>query len=236
MPLVCRRLMITDVMEVIMKENRKKGSQDAGSRRRMTVIAVCALLAVAAAAAGAVYGGDKAAQDSAMDRKAQAVSVQSEDVQTENKGWQEAESNPLTEETDSQITEAVRRYYEERTAQSPFAEGYENLRIYTKRGKYRDTYLAFVRYDMKIKDIYTMVPGLETLYIGEDEETGEPCVEEELPDEDTKDAAQLLASQADAVRADGSGPGGLRAGCGVGRHPGGGPGRSGGGLDGAAVD
>lgn len=200
MPLVCRRLMITDVMEVIMKENRKKGSQDAGSRSRMTVIAVCALLAVAAAAVGAVYGGDKAAQDSARDRKAQAVSVQSEDVQTENKGWQEAESNPLTEETDSQITEAVRRYYEERTAQSPFAEGYENLRIYTKRGKYRDTYLAFVRYDMKIKDIYTMVPGLETLYIGEDKETGKPCVEEELPDEDTKDAAQLLASQEDAAR------------------------------------
>ena len=200
MPLVCRRLMITDVMEVIMKENRKKGSQDAGSRSRMTVIAVCALLAVAAAAAGAVYGGDKAAQDSARDRKAQAVSVQSEDVQTENKGWQEAESNPLTEETDSQITEAVRRYYEERTAQSPFAEGYENLRIYTKRGKYRDTYLAIVRYDMKIKDIYTMVPGLETLYIGEDKETGKPCVEEELPDEDTKDAAQLLASQEDAAR------------------------------------
>ena len=192
--------MITDVMEVIMKENRKKGSQDAGSRSRMTVIAVCALLAVAAAAAGAVYGGDKAAQDSARDRKAQAVSVQSEDVQTENKGWQEAESNPLTEETDSQITEAVRRYYEERTAQSPFAEGYENLRIYTKRAKYRDTYLAFVRYDMKIKDIYTMVPGLETLYIGEDKETGKPCVEEELPDEDTKDAAQLLASQEDAAR------------------------------------
>ena len=43
-------------------------------------------------------------------------------------------------------------------AQSPFAEGYENLKTYTKRGKYKDTYLAFVRYDMKIKDIYTMAP------------------------------------------------------------------------------
>ena len=194
MPLVCRRLMITDVMEVIMKENRKKGSQDAGSRSRMTVIAVCALLAVAAAAAGAVYGGDKAAQD----REEQTVPVQSEDVQTENKGWREAESNPLREETDSEITEAVRRYYEERTAQSPFAEGYENLKTYTKRGKYKDTYLAFVRYDMKIKDIYTMAPGLEILYIEPDEETGELCVEEELPDEGTRDAAQLLASQEDA--------------------------------------
>ncbi|OUQ52347.1 hypothetical protein [Lachnoclostridium sp. An118] len=177
-----------------MKENRKKGSQGAGSRRRMTGIAVCVLLAVTAVAAGAVYRGEKAARD----REEQTVPVQSEDVQTENKGWREAESNPLREETDSEITEAVRRYYEERTAQSPFAEGYENLKTYTKRGKYKDTYLAFVRYDMKIKDIYTMAPGLEILYIEPDEETGELCVEEELPDEGTRDAAQLLASQEDA--------------------------------------
>ena len=177
-----------------MKENRKKGSQGAGSRRRRTGIAVCVLLAVTAVAAGAVYRGEKAARD----REEQTVPVQSEDVQTENKGWREAESNPLREETDSEITEAVRRYYEERTAQSPFAEGYENLKTYTKRGKYKDTYLAFVRYDMKIKDIYTMAPGLEILYIEPDEETGELCVEEELPDEGTRDAAQLLASQEDA--------------------------------------
>lgn len=181
-------------MEVVMKENRKKGSQGAGSRRRRTGIAVCVLLAVTAVAAGAVYRGEKAARD----REEQTVPVQSEDVQTENKGWREAESNPLREETDSEITEAVRRYYEERTAQSPFAEGYENLKTYTKRGKYKDTYLAFVRYDMKIKDIYTMAPGLEILYIEPDEETGELCVEEELPDEGTRDAAQLLASQEDA--------------------------------------
>ena len=177
-----------------MKENRKKGSQGAGSRRRRTGIAVCVLLAVTAVAAGAVYRGEKAARD----REEQTVPVQSEDVQTENKGWREAESNPLREETDSEITEAVRRYYEERTAQSPFAEGYENLKTYTKRGKYKDTYLAFVRYDMKIKEIYTMAPGLEILYIEPDEETGELCVEEELPDEGTRDAAQLLASQEDA--------------------------------------
>lgn len=177
-----------------MKENRKKGSQGAGSRRRRTGIAVCVLLAVTAVAAGAVYRGEKAARD----REEQTVPVQSEDVQTENKGWREAESNPLREETDSEITEAVRRYYEERTAQSPFAEGYENLKTYTKRGKYKDTYLAFVRYDMKIKDIYTMAPGLEILYIEPDEETGELCVEEELPDEGIRDAAQLLASQEDA--------------------------------------
>ena len=177
-----------------MKRKRKEGSQGAGNSRSTAAMLLCVLLAVTAVAAGTLYAGEKSAKDD----KAQAVSVQNEDVQTVNEGWQEAKDNPLREETDSGITKAVRKYYEERTAQSPFAEGYENLKTYTKRGKYKDTYLAFVRYDMKIKDIYTMAPGLEILYIEPDEETGELCVEEELPDEGTRDAAQLLASQEDA--------------------------------------
>ena len=177
-----------------MKENRKKGSQGAGNSRSTAAMLLCVLLAVTAVAAGTLYAGEKSAKDD----KAQAVSVQNEDVQTVNEGWQEAKDNPLREETDSGITKAVRKYYEERTAQSPFAEGYENLKTYTKRGKYKDTYLAFVRYDMKIKDIYTMAPGLEILYIEPDEETGELCVEEEMPDQETREASQLLASQEDA--------------------------------------
>ncbi len=177
-----------------MKRKRKEGSQGAGNSRSTAAMLLCVLLAVTAVAAGTLYAGEKSAKDD----KAQAVSVQNEDVQTVNEGWQEAKDNPLREETDSGITKAVRKYYEERTAQSPFAEGYENLKTYTKRGKYKDTYLAFVRYDMKIKDIYTMAPGLEILYIEPDEETGELCVEEEMPDQETREASQLLASQEDA--------------------------------------
>ena len=177
-----------------MKRKRKEGSQGAGNSRSTAAMLLCVLLAVTAVAAGTLYAGEKSAKDD----KAQAVSVQNEDVQTVNEGWQEAKDNPLREETDSGITKAVRKYYEERTAQSPFAEGYENLKTYTKRGKYKDTYLAFVRYDMKIKDIYTMAPGLEILYIEPDEETGELCVEEEMPDQETREASQLLASQKDA--------------------------------------
>lgn len=177
-----------------MKRKRKEGSQGAGNSRSTAAMLLCVLLAVTAVAAGTLYAGEKSAKDD----KAQAVSVQNEDVQTVNEGWQEAKDNPLREETDSGITKAVRKYYEERTAQSPFAEGYENLKTYTKRGKYKDTYLAFVRYDMKIKDIYTMAPGLEILYIEPDEETGELCVEEEMPDQETRETSQLLASQEDA--------------------------------------
>ena len=63
---------------------------------------------------------------------------------------------------------AVKDYYTEKKADTEFVEMYDHFKIYTKSGKYKDTYVAFVRYDMKIKDIYTEVPGLGTLYVKKD--------------------------------------------------------------------
>lgn len=176
-----------------MKKRLKEGSKGAGSRRRSVLAVVCVAFAAVILAAGVILTRDKAAGDS----RAQTVSVQAEDVQTENKGWKGMDTNPLTEETDPEITEAVMSYYDSIAAGSPFAEGYENLKIYTKRGKYEDTYLAFVRYDMKIKDIYTMVPGLETLYIEPDRDTGELQVKARIQDEEAEKAAEILASHDD---------------------------------------
>ena len=93
-----------------MKRKRKEGSQGAGNSRSTAAMLLCVLLAVTAVAAGTLYAGEKSAKDD----KAQAVSVQNEDVQTVNEGWQEAKDNPLREETDSGITKAVQKYYEER--------------------------------------------------------------------------------------------------------------------------
>ena len=75
---------------------------------------------------------------------------------------------PLKEETDEQMIKAVKDYYTEKKADTEFVEMYDHFKIYTKSGKYKDTYVAFVRYDMKIKDIYTEVPGLGTLYVKKD--------------------------------------------------------------------
>ena len=63
---------------------------------------------------------------------------------------------------------AVKDYYTEKKDDTEFVEMYDHFKIYTKSGKYKDTYVAFVRYDMKIKDIYTEVPGLGTLYVKKD--------------------------------------------------------------------
>lgn len=88
----------------------------------------------------------------------------------ENIGCRAMETNPLTEASDEGLKKAVEDYYETLAGHADFVESYNNLRIYTKLGMYRGTYITFVRYDMKIRDIYTMVPGLGTLYLEEDEE------------------------------------------------------------------
>ena len=90
--------------------------------------------------------------------------VSSQKVVLVNGGCENMQTNPLKEETDEQMIKAVKDYYTEKKADTEFVEMYDHFKIYTKSGKYKDTYVAFVRYDMKIKDIYTEVPGLGTLY------------------------------------------------------------------------
>lgn len=80
--------------------------------------------------------------------------------------------NPLCEEEYPEVSEAVREHFKEMKAHADFVEDYEDVRVYTKLGKDRDTYVAFVTYKMKIRDIYTKVPGLGTFYITKDQELG----------------------------------------------------------------
>ena len=94
--------------------------------------------------------------------------VSSQKVVLVNGGCENMQTNPLKEETDEQMIKAVKDYYTEKKADTEFVEMYDHFKIYTKSGKYKDTYVAFVRYDMKIKDIYTEVPGLGTLYVKKD--------------------------------------------------------------------
>lgn len=102
-------------------------------------------------------------------RSGAADEVVSRKLMTENLGSRVMEMNPLMEAADESLKEAVADYYETLAGHADFVESYNNLCIYTKLGKYKGTYITFVRYDMKIRDIYTMVPGLGTLYLEKDE-------------------------------------------------------------------
>ena len=80
--------------------------------------------------------------------------VSSQKVVLVNGGCENMQTNPLKEETDEQMIKAVKDYYTEKKADTEFVEMYDHFKIYTKSGKYKDTYAE--------------VPGLGTLYVKKD--------------------------------------------------------------------
>lgn len=95
----------------------------------------------------------------------------------------DSQANPLKLNDNEEVKRAVLTYYRQSAEKSKFAEEYQNLIIYTKLGPYEGSYIAFVEYDMKIRDIYTPVPGLGTVYVETDPEDGQVRTFNKMEDE-----------------------------------------------------
>ncbi len=120
----------------------------------------------------------------------------SDHLYVENIGCEVMELNPLRMEEYPEITSAVKEYYRQQGEKASFVESYDDVHVYTKEGRYRDTYVVFAKYDMKIRDIYTKVPGLGTVYAEVDEEGG--CqISAAVEDEEVKDYIQEIAQHED---------------------------------------
>ena len=141
-----------------------------------------------------------AAGSSLTEAKVQkAQKTTSDRLYVENRGCEVMELNPLRTEEYPEITEAVREYYRQQGEEASFAESYDDIHIYTKEGRYRGTYVVFVAYDMKIKDIYTKVPGLGTVYVEDDEEGGCRIIAD-VKDPELKEYIQLVAQHEDVQK------------------------------------
>ena len=99
-----------------------------------------------------------------------------------NTGYAAMETNPLLENRDEELAGAVEAYYQELSGKESYAEAYDGIAIYTKDGKAKDSRILYVRYNMKIRGIYTEVPGLETLYAVKDKD-GKFDIQAEISDE-----------------------------------------------------
>ena len=174
-----------------MEERKRDASARSKSRKRTGIILVLFLLVLLVGAAG--FGLTEAREE-----KTQKISEKElqQEKRRENPGCESMESNPLEIESEPDVTDAVERYYESLRDKSEFMEAYHNIRVYTKLGKYEDTYVAFVRYDMKIKDIYTEVPGMGTVYVTKDEQ-GEYHVSAKVADEDVSSFIQMIVQHED---------------------------------------
>ncbi|GAA6491963.1 hypothetical protein K280104A7_15270 [Candidatus Bariatricus faecipullorum] len=86
-------------------------------------------------------------------------------------GYAIQSQNPLTDVTEEETGHAVKEYYDKRSREQGYAEQYENLQVYAKEGNRENTWIVFARYEMKIEDIYTPVPGLGTFFAVKEEGT-----------------------------------------------------------------
>ena len=106
-------------------------------------------------------------------QKVQKMNYKYQTVRAVNPGSRAAALNPLRKDAYPELSQTVKEYYKKLGNDRDFIEAYDNIRVYTKVGKYTGSYVVFARYKMKVKDIYTKIPGLGTLYIEKDGTSGE---------------------------------------------------------------
>ena len=113
-----------------------------------------------------------------------------------NTGYAAMETNPLLENRDEELANAVEAYYQELSGKEAYAEAYDGIAIYTKDGKAKGSRILYVRYNMKIRGIYTEVPGLETLYAVKDKD-GKFDIQAEIFDEQIQTIIEEVSAQTD---------------------------------------
>lgn len=108
---------------------------------------------------------------------------------------EESEANILQEDQYPEITELVQLYYSARLtgdtasiekyvdniedvdmaqikASNEYIKKYKNIQCYSKPGLDDNTYVVFAYYEIKFKNIETLAPGIDVLYVIRDGDTG----------------------------------------------------------------
>ncbi|MBP5607615.1 MAG: hypothetical protein J6X66_05015 [Lachnospiraceae bacterium] len=137
-----------------------------------------------------------------------------------------AADDPLILNEEADLNELIKKYFEAREnrdidtysslrsytdsleqakleAKSEYIEGYRNLKCYTKKGPYDNSYMVYVSYDLKLKEWEKTVPALETLVVcrkeAEGDQPGELYVYSGSFDEGVVDYIQAVTAQDDVV-------------------------------------
>lgn len=155
-------------------------------RKRMTIATMALILAAGAAGFGLT---------DEKPRKAQMISNRNTTVK--NALLSQEQLNPLRDDPDEELRKAVGKHYRKLAQKADFVEEYRDIKVYTKKGQNAREFVAFVTYGMKIRDIYTAVPGLGTLYIRQDQNNGEYKVQSGNVDAETEAYIKRMAGQQD---------------------------------------
>ncbi len=136
------------------------------------------------------------------------------------------EDDPLILNEDAELNSLINRYFKARQdqdidtysslrsytdsleqakleAKSEFIEEYRDLKCYTKKGPYDNSYMVYVSYQLKLKEWDQTVPALETLVVcrkeTEGEEPGELYIYSGSFEEDVVNYIQTVTAQDDVV-------------------------------------
>lgn len=177
---------------------RLKESSDS-QRREMHVMGknvagACLAFALLVLLSAAVFFSTK---EETLETSSEAVAAEATKVLRAGIDCMDSQVNPLKPNDNEEVNKAVSTYYRQSAEKSKFAEEYQNLMIYTKFGPYEGSYIAFVEYDMKIRDIYTPVPGLGTVYIETDSKAGQAHVVNAINDEAVSSLIGSMAEHGD---------------------------------------
>lgn len=167
----------------------------------VSIVALIIVMAIIAAVAGKSKGKDK---------DQITVTTQSQ------------EENQLKEEAYEEITDVVKLYLdaklegnvealaqyvdnmdgitaEDLAAESAYIDEYSSITCYTKNGLYENTYVVYVYYELQLKNIKTSVPGITTLYVIRDDETGNIFIHNGVTDGEVLQYIKELTKQEDVA-------------------------------------
>lgn len=89
----------------------------------------------------------------------------SEETMLELKTNEKTSEDILKKNQSTQVNALFRQYYAQRTEEEGFTEGYDEIAVYTLSAKEDEDFITYVTYQMKIKDVDTTLPGLESFYV-----------------------------------------------------------------------
>lgn len=131
------------------------------------------------------------------DNPEKAQKTSTEQIRLKNTGVDDESLNPLCDVAEEGLKQAVEEYFVQLAKEQEFAEEYKDITIYTKYGEQKQSYVVFAEYKMKIKDIYSEVPGLQTLWVSKDESSGEYQIYSEALNGQMKEDIQMVIEHED---------------------------------------
>ncbi len=178
------------------------------------VLVVCVLITIIVA----VNANQREALEKEAQQAAMAVSSSESDVAIEGLSTPEFE---LEENAHPEINNLVRAYYDAQAAgdievisslntylneiemikvqeMSKYVDSYPVLNVYTKPGLLENTYVAYVCSEVKFVDVDQELPGMQTFYIGMDEE-GNYFINDGTNDETIRNYIKEVTLQDDVV-------------------------------------